>query len=106
MGIHGFASKSEFRATRVEKSALTLTLASNDETRKMYPFDFEFSADFSVEDDTLSVKFTVKNTGDETLPYMVGWHPGFNLHGDGDIESFTLKFGGKGDGILSPRASS
>lgn len=100
MGIHGFASKSEFRATRVEKSALTLTLASNDETRKMYPFDFEFSADFSVEDDTLSVKFTVKNTGDETLPYMVGWHPGFNLHGDGDIESFTLKFGGKGDSLI------
>ena len=100
MGIHGFASKSEFRATRVENSALTLTLTSSEKTREVYPFDFEFSADFSIIEDKLSVKFSVKNTGDDILPYMVGWHPGFNLHGEGDIESFTLKFGGKGDSLI------
>lgn len=100
MGIHGFASKSEFQATRVEKSALTLTLVSSDVTKKEYPFDFEFSAEFAIVGEELAVKFTVKNTGADTLPYMVGWHPGFKLQGDGDIESFTLKFGGEGDSLI------
>ncbi len=91
MDCHGFAPNSEFTPSRVEKNRLTLTLASSAETRAIYPFDFEFVADYVIED-KLFVTFTVKNTGSDVLPYMVGWHPGFNLHGKGEINDFSLKF--------------
>ena len=91
MDMHGFAGKSEFTPTRVENNRLTLTLTANEATLAEYPFDFEFVADFMLTNE-LKVTFTVKNTGSDTLPYMVGWHPGFNLHGDGEINSFSLKF--------------
>lgn len=102
MDIHGFAWKSEFLATRVEKSRLTLVLHSSDATRAQYPFDFVFTADYSVEGDTLSLKLTVENKGSETMPYMVGWHPGFSLHGDGEINSFSLKFNTEKNLLLHP----
>ncbi|MBQ8880376.1 MAG: hypothetical protein IJY69_06030 [Clostridia bacterium] len=91
MDPHGFAPNSEFSPTRVEKNRLTLSLCSDENTKKIYPFDFELIADFELEDD-LAVTFTVRNTGDDVLPYMMGWHPGFYLHGDGEINSFSLKF--------------
>ncbi len=93
MNGHGFAKISEFTPTRVEKNRLTLTLTSSEETKKIYPFDFELVADFSVCDSTLNLKLTVKNTGCGTLPYMVGWHPGFVLDGEGEINDFSLEFG-------------
>ena len=91
MDSHGFAGKCEFTPTRVEKNRLTLTLVANDKTRAEYPFDFELVCDFLI-DDVLKVVFTVKNTGSDILPYMMGWHPGFNLLGDGEINAFSLKF--------------
>ena len=91
MDAHGFASKCEFRATRVEKTRLTLELSSNDELKKIYPFDFSFTADYTLVGDTLTMTLTVKNNGNELLPYMVGWHPGFYLEGDEPIGDFRIK---------------
>ena len=96
MDSHGFAPKSHFTPTRVEKNALTLTLTANEETRAQYPFEFTLTADFSLSGDTLSAVFTVKNDSDKVMPYMFGWHPGFSLPEDGgDIADFRVKMPGK-----------
>ena len=102
MNAHGFAKVSEFAPTLVSSNRLTLTLSASEKTRAIYPFDFEFIADFSVSGDTLNLKLTVKNTGNGTLPYMVGWHPGFLLLGDGEINNFSLEFGGVDNLIWHP----
>ncbi len=102
MNGHGFAKISEFVPTLVEKDRLTLSLSATEKTKEIYPFDFEFIADFTVKGDTLGLKLTVKNTGDGVLPYMVGWHPGFVLHGEGAINNFTLEFGGADKVIWHP----
>ncbi|MBO5907360.1 MAG: hypothetical protein J6Q85_04345 [Clostridia bacterium] len=94
MDAHGFLKFSEFTPTLVAENRLTLTLSANETTRAIYPFDFEFVADFTVAGNTLELQLTVKNTGDGTLPYMVGWHPGFVLSSDGEINNFSLEFGG------------
>lgn len=94
MGGHGFARDFEFSPTRVEKSELVLTLKSSEETRRIYPFDFTLEARFAVSESSLTVDFTVKNEGDVTMPYMLGWHPGFNLDGaeGAEIGDFKLSF--------------
>lgn len=92
MNIHGFAKDSLFATVENTESSLTLELTANDETKAIYPFDFVLTAKYEVTGNTLSAKYTVKNLGDVALPYMLGWHPGFNLEGDAEIEDFTIEF--------------
>ena len=94
MDIHGFGWKSEFAIKSADAQRLVLELCESEETLKQYPFAFSFTADFSIESDELTLKFTVKNRDEKVLPYMVGWHPGFNLFGDSPISTFSLKFNG------------
>ena len=94
MGIHGFAPSSEFRALVNEESRLVLAIEATDSTRKAYPFEFSFIADFSVAENQLIVSFTVQNKDEKVMPYMVGWHPGFTLdHKNGaKIPDYSLRF--------------
>ena len=102
MGIHGFAAKSEFCATRIEKSLLELTLKSSELTRSEYPFEFIFTVTYSVEGEKLKMNIKVENIGSDVMPYMVGWHPGFNLFGEGEINNFRLKFNAGDELLLHP----
>ena len=90
---HGFAKRSEFAVDEATERRISLSLSSNDATRAIYPFDFKLCADFTLDGDRLTVAFRVKNIGNTVLPYMLGWHPGFVLGGDGDIGGFTLELG-------------
>ena len=93
MGIHGFTRRSEFSLVEAADDRLVLELSENPETLASYPFSFKLTAEFTLRDDTLGVSFTVSNTNAEPMPFMFGWHPGFNLWGDAPIESFVLDFG-------------
>lgn len=94
MGAHGFAMKNAFEVAVKTDSRLTLALKSSDETKKMYPFDFIFTADFEIQGNRLIVNFTVQNNDKKVMPYMVGWHPAFTLdHANGArVEDYSLKF--------------
>lgn len=92
MSAHGFAKNMRFRVKEHFSDSLTLALRSNDETLEQYPFEFELLANFTLKDDTLSIFYTVTNHGAEEMPYMIGWHPGFNLWGDNEICDFSLSF--------------
>ena len=94
MDGHGFALKSSFEVVNSEENSLTLALKSSDETKKQYPFDFVLTATFTVNGDRLDVTFTVENKDQKVMPYMMGWHPGFNLEnvGGSAIVDFKLKF--------------
>ena len=94
MGIHGFASKTEFDVTGKSDVEISFTLISNETTREIYPFDFKFSVTYRFSEDKITLNVKVTNTGDEVLPYAFGWHPGFVLPTkDGqDIEDYAIKF--------------
>ena len=94
MGIHGFAPKSQFDVVGKTDSKLTLQIKETESTKESYPFDFTFTADFEVKENTLIVNFTVHNRDNKVMPYMVGWHPGFTLdHANGaGVEDWSLDF--------------
>ena len=100
MNAHGFASKSEFKALRATSSALTLMLKSNESTKEIYPFDFTFTAEYTLVGNALSLALTVRNDSRDLLPYMVGWHPGFVLEGEEPIGDFTLKMDAKNNSVV------
>ena len=94
MGLHGFAQYSVFRAEKTSDTEISFVLSSSDETKKIYPFDFELTITYTLEANKLTVTANIKNTGKETLHATFGAHPGFNLPLDGksEFESYFIEF--------------
>ena len=88
---HGFARRSEFELVSISDSSVTLRLLPNEITRMAYPFEFDLICEYKLTDCGLTASFTVKNTGDEIMPYMFGWHPGFALT-DGECSEYSIAF--------------
>lgn len=78
MSVHGFASKSEFSCLSQSDNSLTFELHETEQSLKSYPFQFTLQIVYTLTASQLSVKFTVTNRSDVTLPFSLGWHPGFN----------------------------
>lgn len=97
--IHGIAMYRELTLTDKTDNSLLFTLLSDEETKKSYPFDFKFEVEFKLTENKLSVTLRPTNTGEGYMPFMAGWHPGFNLWGDGEIGSFAVDFG-EGDELM------
>ncbi len=105
MGIHGFARNYEFELVSQSECEVVLSLKANADTKSVYPFDFEIIADYSVKGDELCANYTVKNTDGKVMPYMFGWHPGFNLdckNGE-STEDFYIDFMGIDECLRHPQ---
>ena len=91
---HGFARDMEFQIEKQSPKELILLLISNTETKKNYPFDFEFRIRYQLQGDELSTEYSVKNTGAEMLLFSVGGHPAFRLPlSEGtNFDDYFLKF--------------
>lgn len=79
MGIHGFAAQSRFSLAEKSDSHMVLELASNEETRSQYPFDFLLKITFRLEESRLRVSYRVENRSEKTMPFAIGGHPGFRV---------------------------
>ena len=97
MNRHGFVRKMEFKVTEQREDMVRMTIKSDIETKKFYPFDFEFSVTYTMVDCGVETKFTVKNTGMEELPFAVGGHPAYNipLSCDECFEDYNIEFSEK-----------
>jgi galactose mutarotase-like enzyme len=77
MAQHGFARDLPFSVVSQSEEAVTLRLEDSDETRKHYPFAFRLDIDMRADAGRLLFVARVENTGDEPLPYALGFHPAF-----------------------------
>lgn len=93
---HGFARDSRFQCIRETADTASFLLTSNEETREVYPFDFELIVTYVLEGKTLKVNWEVRNTGDEEMYFTIGGHPAFCFAQTGEKKSdYILKFPGK-----------
>ena len=58
-----------------------------------WPYDFSFKKSFRLKKDGLHISFTIE--GEQGMPFMLGYHPAFKLHG----ENVVIKANGKAIGI-------
>ncbi|MGC6767735.1 aldose 1-epimerase family protein [Enterococcus sp. LJL128] len=86
MGQHGFARDKDFEVLEQGDGLVSLSLKSNDETRKVYPFDFELVITYELEDKGIKVSYQVENTGKEEMLFSVGGHPAFNVPLEKDLD--------------------
>lgn len=87
MQKHGFARKSHFELMCKTESTIRFMLKSDDETLKIYPFEFELEVSFEISNSKLKITNTVKNTSSKPLIFTIGAHPAFNL----DLDNFSLE---------------
>lgn len=74
---HGFARERVFSVEAHTEGAIILLLKHDEESLKVYPFNFDFRLVYMVIDNQLSVSYSVRNTGNEEMYFSVGGHPAF-----------------------------
>ena len=94
MPIHGFAKDVDFEIEKQSAEGVTFIYSSNDKTREIFPFEFDFRVSYELCGNKIVKKCTVDNKGNNEMFFGFGAHPGFNvpLHGDGKFEDWYLEF--------------
>ena len=87
---HGFARDAIFTVIEKTESSAVFSLSSNNDSRTVYPFDFELQLSYTLSDKTLQLQYTVINKGSIKMPFSIGAHPAFAL--PGNFESYSLAF--------------
>ena len=78
---HGFAKRSLFTIETLEKDKVVYLLVSNDETKAVYPFDFEFRVTYTLNRNALAVTYTVDNKTDGDIYFSIGSHEAYMCEG-------------------------
>ncbi len=77
MPQHGFARDTDFKLLEKTESSCIFYLRSSEETKKLYPFDFELRIEYVLKNSRLTVSWRVINIGADTMYYSIGAHPAF-----------------------------
>ena len=94
MVLHGFIRNVDLSVSAKTENSISFTYSDNELTRSQYPFAFRYTVTYTLCGSTLDHKFVVENTGDDTLPFGLGGHPGFNIPlADGtDFTDYYVEF--------------
>ncbi len=94
MPKHGFARDYEFELAAQGENFLTFRLSANEETKAMFPFDFELDLKYVLKGKKLSFVYTVRNKGQEEMYFGLGGHPAFAtpFTAEEELEDYELAF--------------
>lgn len=88
MSQHGFARDMKFDIVDISEREHIYVLKYNEETLKKYPFKFELYISYIIENNTLTIKYVVKNLDDKTMFFGIGGHPAFAI----DLKNNKYRF--------------
>jgi galactose mutarotase-like enzyme len=90
---HGFTRFKPFAREISGAHRATYTLTDDAETRTAYPFAFRLTLDYALTAQAIDIGFAVENSGDEPMPYAVGFHPAFQWpFAGGAKEDYRVEF--------------
>lgn len=91
---HGFARDYEFQMSGQGDDYLEFLFVSNDETKKIYPFNFKLYVKYIIKDKNLKIEYKIENTGEKEMYFSLGAHPAFNTPiGNGiEFSDYYLEF--------------
>lgn len=92
--IHGFLPKMPMQCVKSTDNLLIFRVTDSEETRSMYPFLFYLDIRYKLSNHTLSITYTVHNTGADTMFFGIGGHPGFQVPLDDKLtfDDYFLEF--------------
>ncbi len=86
---HGFARELPWQVTdqvTEDKASLTVVLNSTEQTKAVYPFDFELAFTYHLVGNTLEVQQNYTNKSSEPMPFSFGFHPYFAVSDKTQLE--------------------
>lgn len=86
---HGLIRYSNLQTTVETDKEITMTLCSNEDTLKEYPFDFEYNITYKLADNRVLIDYDITNKSSEIMPFTFGLHPGFIVR---DFDKIKLVF--------------
>lgn len=93
---HGFARDNVFTCIEAANEKASFMFRSSEETKEVYPFDFELHINYKLNKKELTVEWQVKNCGDETMYFTIGGHPAFRFAKPEETKAdYILKIPGK-----------
>ncbi len=94
MENHGFIRKTVMDVKEKSDDRIVFAFSANEDSLKQYPFMFEIEISYYLEENNLYSEISVKNTGDDILPFAPGAHPAFNvpLDGKGSFSDYYIEF--------------
>ncbi|MEM7712923.1 MAG: aldose epimerase [Cyanobacteria bacterium P01_A01_bin.68] len=104
---HGFGRNLPWEVgeeVTVDNVSLKLHLNSNEETKAVYPFDFQVTFTYQLHGNTLTVLQEFKNQSSEPMPFSVGFHPYFLTQDKNQLELDipSTEFQNKGSKEIHP----
>ena len=98
---HGFARDYEHEVSSKGDNFIEFVFSSNEETKKIYPFDFKFYMKYILEGRKLTLEYRVENIGDNEMYFSLGAHPAFSMPvGNGvDFSDYYIEFEKDEEGI-------
>lgn len=87
---HGFARKSEFTLVEKGEDFISFCLQSNEETKKVYPYEFVFFVTYRLCGAKIEIEYRVENPAKEPLYFACGAHDSFAL--EKDVDEYELRF--------------
>lgn len=86
---HGFARELPWEVVDQatdDRASITLSLTSNDQTRAVYPFDFQLLFTYTLEGNKLTAHQRYVNHSDSAMPFSAGFHPYFQVLDKAQLE--------------------
>lgn len=77
MSRHGFVRTKVFEVERVKETQVVFLHRSDEETKAVYPFDYELRVQYTLMEKSLQIQYSVKNIGGETMYFSIGSHEGY-----------------------------
>lgn len=87
---HGFARDGVFTVKEQQDGKVVFSLSANNDTKNIYPFDFELELIYTLTENKLHLDYAVTNNSAADMPFSIGAHPAFAL--PGDFENYSLQF--------------
>lgn len=78
MPKHGLFRKREAVLIEKKDNSMTFMQKADDETKKVFPYEFEVYVIFELIDKSLKVTHKVVNKSADVMYFSIGGHPGFN----------------------------
>jgi aldose 1-epimerase len=90
--LHGLVYNKEFQLsepeTHKDNCSVTINYIENNKSEG-FPFKYIISLTYTLNENSLQLKVTIKNIGNQSFPFILGWHPYFLSD---DLPNSTLKF--------------
>ncbi len=87
---HGYGRTTLYALEKSSDASATYLLKSDEESKKVYPFDYELRITYTLDKNSVKVCYNVKNTGKSTMYFSIGSHEAYDC--PEGVENYSVIF--------------